>query len=145
MVNIKVKRLHPDAVIPTKAHPTDACFDLTATNMWYDDYGNLCFSFGLAFEIPEGYVMKIYPRSSISKYNLVLSNCVGIVDCDYRGEVSAKFKRAKGPKTTTMPDYKVGDRVAQAMIEKVLPVEFTEVDQLSETERGTNGYGSTGR
>ena len=92
MVKVKIKRLTENAVVPTKAHPTDAGFDLTATSRVFDEEGNIVYGFGLAFEIPEGYVGLLFPRSSICKKDLTLSNSVGVVDCHYRGEVFAKFR-----------------------------------------------------
>lgn len=91
-MKIKIKKLSSDAVMPTKAHPTDAGFDLVATSRNIDDYGNLVYGTGLAFEIPEGYVGFLFPRSSISKKNLILTNSVGVLDCHYPGEVTFKFK-----------------------------------------------------
>ena len=90
---IKVKKLHPDAVIPTYAKHGDAAMDLYATSVDYDKYGNLVCHTGLALEIPEGHVGLLFPRSSISKTALTLRNSVGVVDSGYRGEVMLKFDR----------------------------------------------------
>lgn len=89
---VRIKKLSGRAVMPAKAHTTDAGFDLTATRKWCDEYGNLCYGTDLAFEIPEGYVGYIFPRSSNSKKDLTLSNSVGVIDSGYRGEVTFKFK-----------------------------------------------------
>lgn len=162
-MKVKVKKLNPAAVIPTKAHPTDAGFDLVATSCRIDDYGNVVYGTGLAFDIPEGYVGLIFPRSSICKQDLVLSNAVGVIDSHYRGEVMAKFKPAlfansyvgsfldddKRIKARPLrcPNYvyNVGDRIAQLIIEPIPAVEMVEADELSATDRGEGGYGSTGR
>ena len=148
-MGIKIKKLHPDAVIPTKAHPSDAAYDLTAVSRTFDEHGNVVYGFGFALEIPEGYAGFIYPRSSICKYDLALTNCVGIVDCSYRGEIYAKFKPAfRFDKDDGIAEgccfYNPGDRVAQLIIRKVESVDFTVADTLSDTDRGTGGYGSTG-
>lgn len=150
-LKVKIKKLHPDAKMPFYAKPGDAGMDLTAVSKKYDDYGNVHYGFGLAFEIPEGYVGLIFPRSSCAKFDLSLSNCVGVIDSGYRSEVSAKFKPALMYNTfhdKDLPAYKkeyeVGDRVAQIIIMPYPQVEFEEAEELSETERGTGGYGHTG-
>ena len=148
-MEIKIKKLHPDAVVPKKAHESDAAYDLTAVSRSFDDHGNVVYGFGLALEIPEGYAGFIYPRSSICKYDLALTNCVGIVDCSYRGEIYAKFKPAlRFDKDDGIAEgccfYNLGDRVAQLIIRKVESVDVTVADTLSGTDRGTGGYGSTG-
>lgn len=157
-MEVKIKKLHKDAVIPKYAKPGDAGMDLTAISMKIDEYGNLCYGTGLAFEIPNGYVGLIFHRSSNHKKGLILSNAVGVIDSSYRGEVSFKFRplmdRAKGLytdgtyeyETRTLTDaYKVGDRIGQIIIMPYPQIEFVEVEELSETERGANGYGSSGR
>lgn len=160
-MRVKIKKMHPDAVIPKYAKVGDAGLDLTATSMYYDEYGNICYGTGLAFEIPEGYVGLIFPRSSICKEQLLLSNAVGVIDSGYRGEVSFKFKpsmaldnqqcvKADAEKLWSIAVrqndiYKVGDRIGQMIIMPYPSVEFEEVEELSETERGEGSYGSSGR
>lgn len=141
-MEIKIKKLRDDAVIPTKAYPTDAGFDLTAVwSGWNNDTKVFEYGFGLSFEIPEGYVGLIFPRSSIFRKDLFLTNCVGVIDSGYRGEVTAKFKSTTG----RIPDsYSVGERVAQMIIMPIPQVTFVEVKELSDTDRGSGGYGSTG-
>ena len=143
-VKVKVKKLNENAVIPQYATPGAACVDLVATSVTYDKYQNYVFGTGLAFEIPKGYVGRLYPRSSNSKTNLYLTNSVGNIDSDYRGEVMVKF-RCRDQEMFGYEYYKVGDRIAQLAIEEVPTVEFEEVEELSETQRGDGGYGSTGR
>lgn len=143
-MEVKIKKLHEDAVIPKYAKPGDAGMDLTAVSMKIDEYGNICYGTGLAFEIPEGYVGLVFPRSSNCKKGIILTNCVGVIDSGYRGEVSFKFKEiALGNFSKVI--YKVGDRIGQIIIMPYPRIEFIEVEELSETERGTNGYGSTGK
>lgn len=143
-MEVKIKKLHEDAVIPKYAKPGDAGMDLTAVSMKIDEYGNICYGTGLAFEIPEGYVGLVFPRSSNCKKGIILTNCVGVIDSGYRGEVSFKFKEiALG--NFSKVTYKVGDRIGQIIIMPYPRIEFIEVEELSETERGTNGYGSTGK
>lgn len=151
-MEVKIKKLHKDAVIPKYAKPGDAGMDLTAVSRYLDKYGNICYGTGLAFEIPEGYVGLIFPRSSICKEQLLLSNAVGVIDSGFRGEVSFKFKPSVafdklGDLTSKLlySAYKIGDRIGQIIIMPYPQIEFIEVEELSETERGTNGYGSTGK
>ena len=158
-MKVKFKKLNENAVMPKKAHPTDAGFDLVATSREIDEYGNIVYGTGLAFEIPEGYVGLIYPRSSISKKNIALTNAVGVVDAGYRGEVMAKFKpipmvgryikcmegECPGFDKDTIYAYVVGDRIAQLIIMPIPEIEFEEADELTATDRGTGGYGSTGK
>ena len=141
-LKIRFKRLNDKAVVPTKAHATDAGFDLTATRKNIDDMGNVVYGTGLAVEIPEGYVGLVFPRSSIANKSLMLSNSVGVIDSGYRGEIMAKFKHLINPKPT---QYNVGERIAQLIIMPIPTVEFEEVDNLTDSDRGVGGYGSSGR
>ena len=138
MVNIKIKKLHKDAVIPTKAHTTDAGCDLYATSCHYDN-GLIIYGTGIAVEIPEGYVGLVFPRSSIANTHLTLSNSVGVIDSGYRGEVMAKFRKGGSR------GYNVGERIAQLIILPYPEVVFEEAEELSESDRGTGGYGSSGK
>lgn len=151
MMEVRIKKLHPDAVIPKYAKAGDAGLDLTAVTKSYDRDGNIVYGTGLAFEIPDGYVGLVFPRSSLSSLDITLSNCVGVIDSGYRGEVTAKFKpamlfnREQRPIILNNRIYEVGERVAQIIIIPYPKIEFIESDELSETERGTGGYGSSGK
>lgn len=138
-MKVRFRKLSPDAVAPKKSHPSDAGFDLTAVSVKVDQE-IVSYGFGLSVEIPEGYVGLVFPRSSVYRKDLVLSNCVGVIDSGYRGEISAKF-RAVFP---NLFRYSVGDRIAQLVIMPVPGVEFEEAESLAESDRGTGGYGSTG-
>lgn len=140
-MNVKIKKLHTDAVIPSYAKEGDAGLDLVATTMLYDDYGNLSYGTGLAFEIPKGYVGLVFPRSSNSKKDLWLTNSVGVIDSGYRGEVTFKYRQVDLEERI----YQIGDRVGQLIIMPYPYIEFEEVEELSETERGCSGYGSSGK
>jgi dUTP pyrophosphatase len=137
-MNVKIKKLHKDAVIPSYAKPGDAGMDLTAVNISFDEFDNLVCETGLAVEIPKGYVGLVFPRSSISKYALHLRNSVGVIDSGYRGEILIKFGYVPNELV-----YKKGEKVAQLVIIPYPEVSFEEVDELSETERGDGGFGST--
>lgn len=140
---LKIKKLDPAATIPTFATKGSAGLDLTAVSQEYTnsygDFADILYGTGLSFEIPSGYVGLIYPRSSIYKYHQYLTNSVGVLDSDYRGEVKFRFK-AYGYNT-----YEIGDRIGQLVIMKIPSFEIMEVDELSETVRGVGGFGSTGK
>jgi dUTP pyrophosphatase len=140
-ISIKIKKLEEDAIIPAYASSGAAGLDLVAIDYKYDyDYGYHEYGTGLAIEIPEGYVGLIFPRSSISKMSLNLANCVGVIDSDYRGEITFRFRESG----ISGRFYTVGDRIGQLIIVPIPRVTFTEVQKLNNTERGANGYGSTG-
>ena len=141
-IKIKIKKLVTEAVIPSFAHAGDACMDLTAISKNFVEesgFGYIEYGFGLSFEIPPNHAMLIFPRSSISNTGLLLSNAVGVVDETYRGEVKARFKWVKGAK-----EYSIGDRIAQFMVIPRPIVEIEEVEELSNSERGQGGFGSSG-
>jgi len=138
---IKIKKLHEDAVIPSYAKPGDAGMDLTATSI-VDDAFQVTYGTGIAVEIPEGYVGLIFPRSSIRKYQLQLSNSVGVIDSGYRGEIQFTFNKTGG---VPSKKYEVGDRVGQLIIMPFPTVTPVESDSLSDSERGDGGFGSTGK
>lgn len=140
-LSIKIKKLHKDAVMPTKAHATDAGYDLYAASTSVDKNYNVVYGTGIAVEIPAGYVGLVFPRSSIASKDIMLSNSVGVIDSGYRGEIMAKFKRVTGE----FNSYQVGDRIAQLIIIPYPEVVFVEVDELSDSDRGVGGYGSTGK
>lgn len=140
-MNIKIKKLVEEAVIPSYANPGDACMDLTAISKKIVDegtHGYVEYGFGLAFEIPENHVMFIFPRSSISNTGLILSNAVGVVDETYRGEVKVRFKWIPNAS-----QYQEGDRVAQFIVIERTPMVLEIVDELSDSVRGEGGFGST--
>lgn len=169
-MKVNIKKLHPDAVIPKYAKQGDAGMDLTATSKFYDEFGNVCYGVGLAFEIPEGFVGLLFPRSSICKQTITLSNAVGVLDSGFRAEVSFKFKPSvmflDDSEESTISegfdyiaagknypddihdvhtDYEIGDRIGQIIILPYPQIEFNEVSELSSTERGSGGFGSTGK
>lgn len=140
-MKVKIKKLVPQAIIPTYANRTDAGLDLTAVYIKVEDpheYGYYEYGTGLSIEIPEGYVGLIFPRSSISKTGMILSNAVGVLDPGYLEEIKLRFKYVKGTKS-----YEVGDRIGQLIIMPFPPIEFEEVDNIGESLR--SGFGSTGK
>lgn len=142
-MKLKFKAIHSEASAPEYATDGAGCFDLRSVNYGtVRPYSKMIFSTGLAFEVPEGYAMFIFSRSGHGfNQGLRLSNCVGIIDSDYRGEV----KVALHADQNTEVRINSGDRIAQACLIAVPQVEFEEVyGELSGTQRGENGFGSTG-
>ena len=137
-MEIKIKKIHPDAKIPAYAHDDDAGMDVYAVSKEvtekFVEYGT-----GLAFEIPENYVMLIFPRSSISKKDLLLCNSVGVLDSGYRGELKLRFQRFGDE------DYEIGEKIGQIIVLPYPKIKFKEENELSETSRGDGGFGSTGK
>lgn len=142
-MKLKLKKLEPRAIIPNYATAGAAAFDLHALESGHVLNGkDAVIRTGLAFEIPEGYVMLVVGRSGHGfKHNVRLANCLGVIDSDYRGEVMVKLVTDSDQ---TALYFEAGERIAQAMIVPVAQVELTEVEDLSETARGENGFGSTG-
>ncbi len=138
---VNVKKLHPNAVIPKYSKDGDAGMDLTITREIENTTFSVSYGFGIAMEIPKGYVGLVFPRSSVRNQDLILSNCVGVIDSGYRGEIQATFKKTNGLDSLK---YNVGERGAQIMIIPYPQVKMNEVTELSTTERGDGGFGSTG-
>lgn len=143
-INVKIKLMNDQAVVPAYKHLTDAGMDLVAVSHEYDKeidcdiYGT-----GIKMEIPEGYVGLIFPRSSNRETESYLPNSVGVIDSGYRGEIMVSFKN-RLPLGIDVP-YKEGERIAQLIIIPYPKVEFEVVDTLSPSDRGEGGHGSTGK
>jgi dUTP pyrophosphatase len=144
-MKVKIKKLNKDAVIPKYATQNDAGLDLVATSIILETSTQITYGLGVALEIPEGFVGLIFPRSSVRNTDLQLSNSVGVIDSGYRGELQATFNKKGVNKIDGGHIYMVGDRVAQIIIIPYPPIEFEEVEELSNTERGEGGFGSTGK
>lgn len=140
-MNVKFKKLHPNAVLPNHAKEGDAGADLTAISIERCGDNQVRHRYGVAVEIPENHVGLVFPRSSIFKHNARLSNSVGVVDSGYRGEITAVMDFRDSIQSQP---YIVGDRTAQLVIVPYITIRSEWSDELSETDRGVNGYGSTG-
>lgn len=143
MLQVNIKKLSDNVVIPTYAKDGDAGMDLTATSKSYDEHGNVCYGTSLAFEIPKGFVGLLFPRSSNTKKDLILGNSVGVLDSGYRGEVVLKFKAALKDQHRMKEIYEIGDRIGQIIIMPHPQIMFNVVDELSSSDRGVGGFGST--
>lgn len=170
MIDVKFKKLIPEAVIPIKAHPTDVGFDLTATKVNITE-NYVEYETGIALQLPPGYFAIIAPRSSNSKKDLLLANSIGVIDNSYIGELKFRYKRIIMPvmqkvmvapptgdpiqdamNTQEVPSlayrddyiYKVGERIGQLIILPYPEINLIETDELYETDRGDGGFGSSG-
>jgi dUTP pyrophosphatase len=152
-IPVNIKKMNPNAVIPFYSRKGDAGLDLTAISIDaqsnYIEYGT-----GLAIEIPEGHVGFLFPRSSISKYDLLQCNSVGVIDSNYRGEIKIRFKRTSELKSQLFDEklYNIGDRIGQLIIMPYPQIEFVEVQELSTLIegdvtpiRGEGAFGSSGQ
>lgn len=157
-MKVKFKKLSDDAILPSYAKPGDAGLDITATSdgvvihnkendpSWY----YIEYKTGLAVELPDNHVGLMLPRSSISKSALFLANSVAVVDSKFRGECCFRFKIDAGAVDQATKDrvqaevYKKGDRIGQMLILPYPTIEPEWAEELSETERGQGGFGSTG-
>lgn len=140
-MKVKIQKLHPDSVIPSYAKTGDAGLDLTSVGITQNEK-YIEHTTGWAIEIPEGYVGLVFPRSSITTKGLILKNSVGVIDSGYRGEIRIRFQDLEVPYAD---EYKVGERIAQLVIVPIPYIDLVEVDNLTDTERGVTGYGSSGK
>lgn len=139
---VRIKKLDPAATVPQYAKPGDAGLDLIAVSKEWDEARRLVvMGTGLAVEIPDGYLGLIFPRSSICKVPLMLSNSVGVIDSGYRGEIKFMFRPVDRPQK----NYEVGDKVGQLIILPFPRISPVEAHELSDSERGDGGFGSSGR
>ena len=138
---INIKKTNELATIPKYAHSTDAGMDLVAVSMNdTDEY--IEYDTGIALEIPKGYVGLVFPRSSVSKLDLVQANSVGVIDSSYRNSIKVRFKKLKDD---GVGRYVPGERIAQLIILPYPMIGFNEVEKLSDSDRGLGGFGSTGK
>ncbi len=134
-MNVYLKKLHPNAVIPFYAKDGDAGMDLTATSKESNGI-HVTYGTGIAMQIPKGFVGLLFPRSSVYKKQQTLANSVGVIDSGYRGEIKLKF-------TTSSHEYKVGERIGQIIIIPHPRINFVQSKTLDESDRGDGGFGST--
>ena len=164
-VKVKFKKLNKKAVIPTKAHPGDAGYDMTAVAINVTDK-YIEYDTGIATAIPEGYVGYIFANSRVSKYDLDLCNAVGVIDSNFRNSIRFRYRVTKSPKQCvqltktryfdvvkdvnlfdevcfTPKTFQIGDVVGQLIIMPIPTIDFEEVAELDDTDRGMGGFGST--
>lgn len=144
LLKIKFKKLNEQSKLPVKGSLHAACYDVFAHSVKIERPDKMIVGLGFSTEIPVGYKGIIVPRSSISKTNWILANSMGIIDADYRGEWMMVFKCLGEMIYQPLP-FGVGDRCGQLYFEKIQDFDIEEVEELSNTERGTGGFGSTGK
>ena len=144
-MKVNIKKLNENAIIPTYGSQYAAGADLYAClegELTIEPNQTVLVKTGIAIEVPVGYGAFIYARSGLaSKRGLAPANKVGVVDCDYRGEVMVALHNHSTSAKSILP----GERIAQMVIAPYITAEFTEVESLSDTDRGEGGFGSTGR
>jgi dUTP pyrophosphatase len=154
MKHLRICKLHPKASLPQYASEGAACFDLHAATVDGKAHVGATVTHGhpivcgtgLAFEVPEGWVLEIHSRSGQGFHHDVrLANCTGIIDSDYRGEIMVKLSADLNAYTASEYYVHPGDRIAQARLVPAPRCSFEVVEQLTLTERGSNGFGSTGQ
>jgi dUTP pyrophosphatase len=140
---VKIKKINAKAVVPKAATKDSACFDLYSTEdfvMYNGVFKKV--KTGLIFEIPKGYHVEVYPRSGMASKGIIIPNSPGIIDSDYRGEVVVMLY---GLIMKQHEIFQSGNRIAQCRLVRNEPTEFKVVNQLSDTDRGEGGFGSTGK
>lgn len=140
MIDVKIKATHKDFKLPVKATEGDSCYDVVAVAMTITE-NYVEYDLGFATEFSKEWEGVARPRSSISNYDLVLTNSPGTLDSCYRGSWKARFKQIKENGRI----YEIGDKVVQITFQRVPEVNFILTDDLSDTQRGSGGFGSTGK
>ncbi len=142
-MNIDIKKLHPNAKIPSYQTKDSAGADLHAcieSDVVIADGAVAMIPTGLSAAVPGGYEMQIRARSGLASKGLILPNAPGTIDADYRGEIKVLLLNLSGADFTITPDM----RIAQAVIAPIIQAKYNTVNELSSTERGEGGFGSTG-
>ena len=145
IVEIKINKITSNAILPTKGSKEAACWDVhSLEDVTLDTKDVYPIRTGLAFEIPAGYCIDVRPRSGLSSKGVIIKNAPGTIDSDYRGELLILLQMTTN---SWYGKYEIsrGDRIAQIKLEKVIPIKFVVVNKLGNTDRGDNGFGSTGR
>jgi len=138
-MEVKIKKLDEKVIIPQYKRKGDAGMDLIAT--WKDESNPMYIMYGtgISMEIPTGYAGLVFPRSSLSNYDLIQADSVAVIDSGYRGEIWMRYKRTRH---APVRSYNVGDAIGQMIIIPYPEIEFIEAE-LGESERGDQGDGST--
>lgn len=140
-MNVKIKKLHPSAKIPEYSRQGDCGLDMVAVSKTENDL-YIEYDTYIAIQLPRNHVGLLFPRSSISNYTLCLANSVGVVDENYSGSIKFRFKKTSTSAYEKV--YNIGDRIGQLVVLPYPTVEFQEVEDMSETERGEAAFGSSG-
>jgi dUTP pyrophosphatase len=146
-VDVDIKKLHTGARIPVKAHEGDSCYDVYADHDISLHKGCVFLArTGLAMAIPRGWGLSILPRSGLVAVScIIIPNSPARIDSCYRGEIGILLYKLSGCEENDCVEIKRGERIAQVELGMVIPIRFHEVDELPPTDRGSGGFGSTGR
>ena len=143
MQTIKIKKISPKAIVPKIATKDSACFDLYSCEAFVLSNGYFhMVKTGITMEIPQGYHVEVYSRSGMARKGIIIPNAPGIVDADYRGEAMVMLY---GLFMKNHEIFQIGSRVAQCRLVRNVETQFQMVSKLSETNRGSGGFGSTGK
>lgn len=140
---LQVKKILPDAVVPSKAHPLDSGYDVTIVHVVKQEFGPgvVLYGTGLVVRPPDGYYIDLVARSSLCKMGYMIANCVGIIDAQYRGELCvplAKIREDAAP-------LQLPARIGQIILRELHVCDVEEVDEIGSTQRGAGGFGSSGK
>lgn len=140
-MEVRVKKLHPGAIIPTYAHPTDAGMDFYAlADSTIPPQQRVVIPTGIALELPTGTVLLMWDKSGLAA-NAGITTLGGVIDADYRGEIKVTLYN-----TTPVPyAVKAGHKIAQGLLQLVSQASLVETNNLTDSARGTGGFGSTGQ
>lgn len=159
-MQVKFKRIHPNAKIPERVDELAGGWDVTCTEIIQESPDFVICKLGFALQIDHRFKITLVPRSSLTKTKWIQQNSPGLGDPNYTGEYQYRFRALPegiGRVSNNWPEkdqlkfiypkfpYKVGDRIGQIYLEEIIPMDFIEVDELIETDRGTGGFGSTGK
>ncbi len=143
-VSVKIKLHYPNMELPAKAYSTDSGLDLTLIKVKHKRDDIYFFDTGVSIEPPSGYYTELYPRSSIYKHDFILTNSVGIIDFEYRGILYMPMRYLGDGNGAEEAEKLIGQRIGQLILRKLEPFNIEIVSELSDSERGTNGFGSSG-
>lgn len=144
MIELKINLVHPNAKMPTKGSEHAAAWDVYAADYKMLSSHKVEYDLGFQLEFPENYKLILIPRSSISNTQWLFPQGTGLGDADYRGTYKFRFTTSIVTSSTEIP-YQIGDRIGQIYLQEIVPIQFNQVSELSDTVRGSGGFGSSGR
>jgi dUTP pyrophosphatase len=141
--SLQVKKIIPEAIIPSKAHPLDTGYDVSVVRIVKENFGPgvVLYGTGLVVRPPDGYYIDLIARSSLCKMGYIIANSVGVIDAQYRGELCIPLAKISND---ALP-LQLPARIAQIVIRELHVCDIEEVDEIGSTQRGSNGFGSSGK
>ncbi len=141
---LKIRLNYPDMKQPERAHVSDSGLDLTLMKVVEKRENVYFFDTGVSIETPAGYYAELFPRSSIYKYDFIMANSVGVIDAGYRGTLFMPMRYLGCGNGRAAADNLVGQRIGQLILRRIEPYQIKIVSELSDTDRGGGGFGSSG-